>query len=71
METAQQNEWTPERLRALMKRAGLSANGLAAAVDCHQVTVEYWLRGARQPSHLAGKTLERLEAECREREGQS
>jgi len=52
-----------------MERTGLRTNELAVAVGCHQVTVETWLRGERQPIPSARKVLERLEAECRDRKG--
>ena len=78
METTQRDDWTPERLRAVMKKMAaaakeddLSAASLAGKIGCHQVTVEAWLRGERKPTGAARRTLERLEAECREREGQS
>lgn len=67
METGLQSDW-PKRIRALMKKRGLHANELAGEIGCHQLTLERWLRGERPPSDLAQKALERLEAECRERD---
>ena len=71
MENGVNKPWAPTRIRALMEKAGMRSNELAAAVGCHQLTIERWLRGERQPSDLARKTLERLEAEYREKAGGS
>jgi len=65
-----QNDWTIERIEALMERLGMvRAIELAVAVGSHQMTVERWLSGERHPIGIARAALERLEAECREREG--
>ena len=68
MGTVMSNEWTPERIERLMEQLKFRANDLAAAVGCHQDSVAAWLSGKHRPVGPSVKLLERLEAECREKE---
>ena len=70
METQLSAKWTPKRLRALMEKLGMArVIELAVAVGVHQMTAQRWVTGTRHPRGAARLTLERLEAECRDRKG--
>lgn len=54
-------EYTPERIRALMKRLELSEKGLALVLNVQPMTVRLWTNGVSAPCSAARRMLHLLE----------
>lgn len=63
-------EWTAERIRALRERLDLTQTELGDEIGVALRSVQYWEEG-RQPSRLAIRMLESLEAKSKLRGRQS
>ncbi len=54
------NELTPEAIKALRARLGLTQPQFAALIGCDAITVSRWERGIRRPQGLYARELRRL-----------
>jgi DNA-binding transcriptional regulator YiaG len=57
---------TPDEIKALRQRLGVTQDGLARLVPTTQVTVNRWERGHRKPSPLYALRLRELAATVRD-----
>lgn len=53
--------WTPERVRELRTRLGLTQAALAGRIGCKRLTIQHWEHGRRNPQGLAVAALDSLE----------
>jgi DNA-binding transcriptional regulator YiaG len=56
-------ELTPETIRALRQRLGLTQAGLAERLGCTTQAVAFWEQGRRSPTGLYAREVRRLLAE--------
>ena len=56
-------ELTPDTVRALRQRLGVTQDQLAARLGCSTQAVSFWERGTRTPTGLYAAALRRLMAE--------
>ncbi len=54
------NDLTPEAIRALRVRLGLTQPQFAALISCDAITVSRWETGRRRPQGLYARELRRL-----------
>lgn len=55
--------WTPEAVRDLRARLGLTQDQFAARLGCHRMAVVFWESGKRTPTGLYAAALDRLAAQ--------
>ncbi len=60
------NDLTPEAIRALRARLGLTQPQFAARIGCDAITVSRWENGWRRPQGLYARELRRLMDETEE-----
>ncbi len=53
--------WTPERIRTLRARLGLTQHQLADRLSCHRNAIALWETGKRTPTGLYAAALQSLE----------
>jgi DNA-binding transcriptional regulator YiaG len=51
------DEWTPEQVRALRARLGLSQEAFARRIGTRQQTISEWETGARRPRRMSRRLL--------------
>lgn len=56
-------ELTPDTIRALRRRLGVTQDELAARLGCSTQAVSFWERGTRTPTGLYAQAIRRLMAE--------
>lgn len=54
---------TPESIRDLRRRLGLTQTAFAALIGCHWLTVSFWETGRRHPTGLYARAVRDVMAE--------
>lgn len=62
MSTKRNKTWSPDRIKALRAKLSVTQKELGEKLSVHVITVTRWETGACEPSSLAGKMLDQLEA---------
>lgn len=61
MTNKRDDAWSPERIKQLRTKLGVTQKELGEKVGVHVITVTRWETGACEPSDLAVKMLDSLE----------
>jgi DNA-binding transcriptional regulator YiaG len=61
MTSKRDDSWSPERIKQLREKLGVTQKELGEKLGVHVITVTRWETGACEPSGLAAKMLDTLE----------